>query len=882
MKVCPAHTPLPAVLLATALCAVCLPPASALSEAGPPTRYSISAALHPAARTIKGTNTFHFVNRSPVAAEAFPLLAYPNHYASEWTHVPDEWFDRVFPRGIRDAAMILEGVRADGRACAFSEAPHPVLRPGTLVEVRLPAPLPSGESTLIETAFTLRIPERFGPFGFHAGRICLNGGWYPYLPARGAGGNWDVLAPPPRAFFSARIRMPPQGHAWLNGLHLAPAPDGRELRSELHANLLTLVFLPEARIQTLAGPHGRLHYVSAPARRRVARRALDVAGHALSALDARRGVSGADSFTFIEVPLRRELAVAAAGAVLVSDRFQDVFPPARAYHLAPVVEALFTAVLAPATPAGNGGFDWETEALAWLETKRFWNALSAQPASVAVYLRPLSFLPTVDRWLQTRQFPFAGALFNDAYADDELSADILRFNRTSAHGRLLAEKLRDLLGTETLEDAAGETLRGLTTFQQALEDRAGRSLQAFLDQWTRPYPSVNYRFDGLRQTVRPDGSVQANVRIRQTGEPVEEPVTVEVRPLKGPARRATWDGAGTQGVATVNVPARVLQVRIDPDRRLYETERSDNRRLPAPKLLLNRFHVKLDLNGRDHEFRLGGQILNAGDYRRRYRFYAFAEQEHNGIELQRVQAFGLRLNEVEYRQEVSMGFSFSDLDDAFVDPGSAFLSNTGRVSAALLGYAVRSRESSRNPLSGWQVLLETELGEKVAGSEYRYWKAGARFDTLIPIRRDDRLLALRLYAGAADAGGTPTQLLFDLGGFDAVRGINRGAALGNHIWQATAEYRHIALRNLSLNALTLAWLRRLQFAAYADAGAVSLSGRSLFDADAVRCGVGAGLRLHVDLLGAFPGVWRFDVATELDRNGERQPLMFYIGVGQSF
>lgn len=849
--------------------------------------YQIEASLQPDARLITGTNRFVFVNHGAMPTNACLLFAYPNHLTDDDPYITDDIHPRIFPDVPNPGAMTIKAIHADNGPCRVTPVAHPGFKDGVIVAVEFPADIPPGAQTAIAVAFEVTIPRRYGTFGAHDGGITLNGGWYPVLPAsHGNTGNWDLYAPPPVSTFEIRLHTAANGHLFLNNRHTLTSGSGSELQTTLDTDKVTLLFRPTLHTATHPMPPVTIRYLTGKPRAKTAARLFKALEPAVNQLRQRcPDVRPDDEILLVETPLRRDLAIPANGIILVSDRFEQVLAYARDYHIAPVVEAVYAVLLTAARPphdASNGA--WETEALAWTEAKRFQEQYSQRARSARTYLRPFSFIPEVDSWMQAPRFPFVGPFFGDFYERDPLREDFARFNRITVHGRITAEKLRDLLGEDAWTNAVTTALQTGTPLLPLAETAYGQPLDTFIAQWTDPYPSVNYELVSWQQTRDGHDRWRSEITIKRTGQAIREPVTVEVGRLTGPTYRGQWDGQGDTGVAVIETPVKTRRLQIDPDRRLQETTRANNQHPAGFKILLDSLRLRIDLNGRDHELSAGGALIIGNDYHNRYHFDGFTDQEQDGIELRHFHAFGHPFDAIDFSHEVMWGLLYSDLDDNFVDDSSSRENDSGRVTALKLGYELRTSQPGDNQLDAWTYTAEVETGDKVAGGDFRYWKAQTWLAGVVPVRRDRHLLALHGKLGTSDRASTPVQLIYDIGGFDGVRGINRGLILGNHQWLARAEYRFILWNDLNLHAITVAWLRRIQLAAYVDAGNVGDSTSELLDRHGTFWSAGGGVRLHIDALGAFPGIIRFDVANQLnqrDATGDRSP-MFYIGVGQSF
>lgn len=843
--------------------------------------YIIHATLDVSSGRLYGTNTCVVQKTTIDASQPLPIVAYPNHFRTEHLALPHEFYDRVFPEAVSPGAMTLREVYINQQKASVTPMTDRDLPSGVFFSTTMPSSQPTeGENVALSIDFDVKIPQRFGTFGQHRSTVCLNGGWYPYLPAR-KNKEWRLDAPPPKAHFQLQLTVNQSGHVFINGQHYR-LDKNEKLDVELEARYLSLAWMPNVHVYRETFKDKTLTYVTPRPRRKASPFLLEAASMALEHLKATRQDLPSENVLFLEVPLRRDLAIPAQGMILVSDRFMEVFTPLRDYHSGPLVEALYTTLLQDKLPVSDPHtFNWEVEAVAWLQAQIFWQNYRQRAQTLATYLRPFRFIPSVDAILQAPRFPFVGAFFGDFYETDPLREDILRFNRNETHGRILAEKLRDVSGTPTINMVADEALMGTKPFLSLIERQHGDSLHDVLRQWSTPYPEVNYSLDRWKQKRQDDGTYLSKVRIQQQGAPLEEPVTIELKRRFGGTYRGYWDGTGTHGLVTIETPRRTHRLQIDPDQRLKETTRIDNRYPPSVRLLLNSLRLRIDLNNRDHEIRAGGSILFRNDYRHRYRFDVFSAQERRGISLLHVQAFGQAFSAIDFKHYLFYGLVYADLDPGFASSESGFINQTGTVNEVSLRYEMHTQEMGRNPLDGATFYVAGELGHNEMGGDFRFWKTSMGVQGILPVKRDRHLLALRTRLSLSDRQNTPTQLLFDIGGFEGIRGINRGRLLGNTEWFGSCEYRYIIWKEMRNRGQSLIWTRMLQTALYIDAGQVT----STFDdlnRGSPHWGVGLGLRFYTDLLGVFPSVIRFDVARQMDRPRVEDRLMYHIGLGHTF
>lgn len=178
----------------------------------PPTsiRYRIKVRVDPSTRRLTGDETLTWVNRSSRAVDRVPLHLYLNafaHMGTTWMKEAEVYFpgwvdrDRLLrrypdPWGWNEPTAMQQVVdraklEASWRAIQPDDG-NPLDR--TLIEVRLPRPVPPGESLTLRVVFAGRLPVPIARTGCRPD-FCLVAQWFPKIAA---------LDPHRRGRFAAR------------------------------------------------------------------------------------------------------------------------------------------------------------------------------------------------------------------------------------------------------------------------------------------------------------------------------------------------------------------------------------------------------------------------------------------------------------------------------------------------------------------------------------------------------------------------------------------------------------------------------------------------------------------------------------------------------
>jgi len=474
-------------------------------------------------------------------------------------------------------------------------------------------------ATAVELRFTLEVPRRPWPQGCSRGRCMLAGGLAP-VPAQVARGgpylpHGYVLAP---ARWHLDVQMAPSR---VGPQTLVVAGDGRTVAYPVVAWGRpwheTTAYVRGVEVRVLSAhrrPSARVPDTWPLAYRRdAAGRMLRTAREVVEIVDAfGAGLPRGAPLVFVQGPFRAAPAAGHPGLVAVSDEAWEVLPAPRflRFHEAAVARATARALLEPwvdaradpSTAAYLAGLLAEPVVAVWAEAR-------AHPDEYARdVLRRLTFMPVVDRFLQTGQASFASSYFRQVQHGGARPLQPRAAFHRLPDGRFLAGKLADLLpdramaaALRTLAEDPGEDVRA--TFERAY----GRRLDWFFDQWLGPPPRMDWGIADVRS--RPvAGGYEHRVVLERRGErPIVEPVQVLVEARDGQRcylvspgqvrpQAARLADEPTEGRVSVScrtrAPLRV--VRLDPRFRTTESPmpprydvhpRWNNRVPPAPRFL---------------------------------------------------------------------------------------------------------------------------------------------------------------------------------------------------------------------------------------------------------------------------------------------------------
>jgi hypothetical protein len=148
-------------------------------------------------------------------------------------------------------------------------------------------------------------------------------------------------------------------------------------------------------------------------------------------------------------------------------------------------------------------------------------------------------------------------------------------------GYLVARAIASTIGEDAFErailravDERRADLLDVRTFQNLLEEEAGRSLDGLFDTWVFGPGRVDYTIRIASREPSGTEHVTAVVVTRSGGTP--QPVEVEVTLRSGATVRQTWEGDAEVGELVFRTPSHVVRATIDPDHRLPDLDRLNN------------------------------------------------------------------------------------------------------------------------------------------------------------------------------------------------------------------------------------------------------------------------------------------------------------------
>jgi hypothetical protein len=780
-------------------------------------------------------------------------------------------------------------------------------------------------ATQVTLRYTVDVPHRYWPLGCVRQRCSLSGAIAPLPSAPATGGrhlpNGRVVTPVKWTVTSATLARaaevrPHGGRARRpaevvvvggDATHLTHYPGvlwgPRWYRTEKIHRGVTMTVL-----HTRPRPSGQVPHETFVQLRR------DAPGHVLAlgleVIDvlaaARRAPRVGTTVTVVQGPLRSEVAQAHPDLIMLSDEALEILPAQRLFkfHEGAIARALLDDLV---ERAFRGRHDASTDL--WLpgmvsfSLVGVWQqARELRDEFASDILRNFTFVPAVDRFLYTQQASFSQTYFRGVEDAPSLRNHPRWFSHELPTGRRLHEKLVD-----TLRPAALETFyRSITAFPkddpvEAASLAYGHDLAWFFDQWLGVYPSVDYAVADVTSEATSTGYHHRITIARQGTVGVIEPVQVYVVDRDGKEHFLGWNGqlatdaedlaeepAVGRHVFELDTGAKLREVRLDPRSRLVQTPqpphenvdpRFNDRTPPAFRFIytgagfsiaasevINASTVPARLNAISGFASFEGSLRR--DLRRTGHLLVSRDRETNvAVGAGANFWFGAKVNNQRRRGRVRLFGTGSWLNDRSIDPRGgvrliesiAIIDDTRRFA----WWPERGRRLTAGINARQIVRVDSGPSDTVTNLT-----ASAGWVQLWRIAHD-HVLATSVGAEAILplTGTREFRSLTRAGGIGGLSGYVADEVFGQALAIMQAEYRHVYVGDLHLNAAHLGYLRAIAGTLFT--GVASVAGcesyRGWFSSDSYYAHVGYALGAHLSIFGVTPQLFRVEVSVPMVR-----------------
>jgi len=857
-------------------------------------QYRLQATIEPGKPQIDGTLAVTFTNHSPSTLREVVFFLYPNRFSTPDPGVNDFNRPYIYPEEEFDpGGMELLEVRDGGALTSTAPVPHPGLPAGTVVRVPI-ADLAPGATRRLTLRFRTDVPQRFGSFGEFDDQLTLIGGWYPYLATLDPSGQWAMDTPPALADFDVTLasasglemvlngRYVPPGtapaHAVVPSVHylsLIAAP--RLLRSETTVDGTHIVLLqpPPSRLAFRVSPEPSPTEILLATLRNV----IALRPAALPPPPA--------ELVVVEAPMRLDLTAQGEGDVVVSDRMLKVYELLRPFHELQLAQAVYAEILRPQLAAREPAADypWVSEGVSYELADRFMNRAAEQRRSVYDWIDLFDAFAIVDRFENAPKIPFVDSFFPRSKEADPLHVEVMTSNLSRPPGRVVLGKLREQLGPAAFDALLDACLQRPMPLRDCAAAQSGDpEVTARLEEWTAPYPAIDYVVAATDFNRPEDGQVRSTVTVRRiSSRPFAEPVTIRMHTLAGADVDLRWKSGGDVAIVSTTTSSRVYQTVIDPDRALIDDDRSNNAWPPRLQVVLDSADVEVSST----EFGISALAVARAryDYHKDLAVAGFYTNRGIGFAAGARAHWGEPIDPTRFRNNLYGFYTFAALDSGFKNDANPTVRTSGQLGGLGLRYDYTNVFWPENPTDQRRLRLYTDWYDRGLGGDFDYVDWGYTASATTALWSPRTILAGQLFNGFSEPlndSVVPNQGLYSLGGSRSIRGIGAEKQLARNIAVVRTELRRDLFPELDLNFLDALVLRRLEAKVLVDAGQVSNSAGRIYDVGAWACGVGVGVAMVYDFLGFFPAAAYFEIATRVDKSSQISDVQFLFGSQQAF
>jgi hypothetical protein len=862
-------------------------------------QYRVDATIAPGKPQIEGTVDVAFTNHSSQTLREAVLFLFPNRFTELDPHFNDFYRQYVYPdKDFDPGAMQLLEVREGTTVGIATPVARPDVPRGTIVSVPI-ADLPPGATCSLSLRYRVDIPRRFGSFGEFDDQLTLIGGWYPYLAPLRSDGEWALDAPPELAYFDVTLSAPSGLEMVLNGHYVPPDTALHAVVASVH--YLSLIAAPRLLRSETSVDGTRIVLLQRPARlsMRIAPgpSATEILLEALRNVIALRPPEVPPppaELVVVEAPLRLNLTAAGEGDVVISDRLLKLAGVLHNFHQLQLAQAVYAELLrptlAPREPATD--YYWVSEGISYDLAERYLNRIQPERRSVYDWIDLFNIFAVVDRFESTPKIPFVGAFFPRAKEVDPLHAEVTTFNRSAPPGHVVITKLREQLGPANFDRVLERCLETPAPLRECAVEQSGDSIIAVrLDEWTGPYPAIDYEVVETEFNRPEEQQFRSTVTVRRTSSrPFAEPVTVRLQTLAGADADVRWNSGGDVAIISTTTDERVYRAIIDPDRKLIDDDRSNNAWPPRFQVVLD----SADIEVSSTEFGFAALVVARAryDYRKDLAVAGFYTNRGIGFSAGGRLHFGEAIDESRFRHNLFGFYTFAALDHTFKNDSNPTVRTGGHLGGFGFRYDYTNVFWSDDPSGQRRFRLYADWYDQALGSDYDYIDWGYTASATLPLWTHRLVAAGQIFNGFSTAFehhfagqslvGVPNQGLYSLGGSRSIRGIGAEKELARNIFVLRTELRHELFPELDLNLLDLLVLRRLQVKLLVDTGSVSNSAGRIYDVGRWACGVGGGVGLIYDFFGFFSAAAYFEIATRVDDPSQAGDVQFLFGSNQAF
>jgi hypothetical protein len=307
----------------------------------------------------------------------------------------------------------------------------------------------------------------------------------------------------------------------------------------------------------------------------------------------------------------------------------------------------------------------------------------------------------------------------------------------------------------------------------AVEQSGDSIIAVRLDEWTGPYPAIDYEVVAT-DFNKPEGQqYRSTVSVRRTSSrPFAEPVTVRLQTVAGADADLRWNSGGDVAIISTTTDAHVYRAIIDPDRKLIDDDRSNNAWPPRFQVVLD----SADIEVSSTEFGFAALVVGRAryDYRKDLAVAGFYTNRGIGFSAGGRLHFGEQIDPSRFRQNLFGFYTFAALDQSFKNDSNPTVRTGGHLGGFGFRYDYTNVFWSDDPSSQRRFRVYADWYDQALGSDYSYMDWGYTASASLPLWTHRLVAAGQIFNGFSTAFehhfvgqslvGVPNQGLYSLGG----------------------------------------------------------------------------------------------------------------------
>lgn len=809
------------------------PPADTLAEQ--PVAYAIDVRLDERRRLLQGTERIEYRNFAGGEVAGLYLHLFANafrnaqtsyarqHARLPWSSNPLDWI----PWGKRRGSVTVHSVRIGGRDAPFSV--HEAV-----LAVPLVRPLLPGEALSIEIAFDVKLPVLQLALGFRGSSYAM-ALWFPKLAVPDTAAWLGGREPGEEAFYAdcgsydVRITTPRDLVVAATGVQTDSSENGngtitRRWRAA-HVRYFAWVADHRYRVKRFTWNDVTVAYLYLGRDGRSLDRGLEAVRQALDFYGGQYGRYPHPTLVIAETP------ALGSGVAGISYSQLIMLPATLRRSALPGISyrGVLTHEIAHqwwgmTVGVRDDADDWLNEGLAEFS---------------AFDLEERAGKPAASGLRRAEYVNQAALGFDGKIAQPDSAFDGMGSREVALYAKapLVLRMLGYVVGRDTLDAmlrAYAWRYRYRTArtadFLALSDSVSGRDLAWFFSEWLDGTATCDYGVEEVAATPKPGGAYRSVIRLARHGG-IVMPVEIEVTLGDGRTLRGTWTGEEPAHDFVIDSAPAVRRVVLDPDRRLLETNRSNNlhpRQLRSsflPRVAEDDAYHVVHLPVAFYEEGVELGLLIAGGRAPRLIPPTWVQPHHFVVAaagynlatgstvatlaysspfglLGRRAFWGVRAARDSHRELATLSARALFSPHFYRAPFHLFSvtlererrfqttpeSDRGTVTTIEASYTLRRLVTDFYPISGGVVALGLEGGEKALGSDWAFLRAAARVEVYQRVLGGAKL-AFNAFAGTIAAGAAPRQKALFLSREGNFRAAASDTVAGAHLTALNTELR---------------------------------------------------------------------------------------------